>query len=103
MVMDGIKPQYDFSPEKNHWLIRERGISFEDVITALSNGQLLNVIEHNQKKYAKQRIYIINIDDYVYMVPFVKNNEQTIFLKTIFPSRKLTKKYLGGSNEKNKT
>jgi hypothetical protein len=94
--MEELKPQYDFSAEKNHLLIKERGISFEDVIVALGDGRLLDVIKHPQEKYAKQQIYIINIDDYVYLVPFVKKDEQTVFLKTIFPSRKLTKQYLGG-------
>lgn len=88
-------PQFDFSPEKNHQLIKERGISFEEVIAALGSGKLLDIIENYQEKYAKQRLYIINIDDYIYVVPFVKKDEQTAFLKTIFPSRKLTKKYLG--------
>src|SRR5262245_11253268 len=100
--MEEIKPQYDFSAEKNHQLIKERGISFEEVIAALSNGRLLDVIEHYQEKYSKQRIYIIKIDNYIYIVTYIKK-EQTDFLKTIFPSRKLTKKYLGGFNEKNKT
>lgn len=95
-------PQFDFSSEKNHQLIKERGISFEEIIAALNSGRLLDVIEHHQEKYAKQRLYIINIDDYVYIVPFIKKDEQTVFLKTIFPSRKLTKKYLGGTNEKRK-
>lgn len=100
--MEEMMPQFDFSPEKNHQLISERGISFEEVISALDNGGLLDIVDHYQEKYAKQRLYIINIDDYVYVVPFVRKDEQTVFLKTIFPSRKLTKKYLGGTNEKHK-
>ena len=49
----------------------------------------------NKLKYPNQKIYIVNLNGYVYLVPFVRKNTQTIFLKTIFPSRKLTKKYLG--------
>lgn len=94
--MPTSKQSYDFSAEKNLQLIKERGISFEDVIAAINDGWLLDIIEHpNQYKYSNQRIYVININNYVYLVPFVKKDRQTVFLKTIFPSRKLTKHYLG--------
>ena len=90
------KLHYEFSPDKNQVLIEERGVSFEDVVSAINNGKLLDVVSHpNELKYPNQRIYIINLNGYVYLVPFVRKNKQTIFLKTIFPSRKLTKKYLG--------
>jgi hypothetical protein len=93
--MEKSKLQYDFSAEKNQLLIKEWGISFESVIVALDGRGLLDVIAHpNVTKYPNQEIYIININEYVYLVPFVKKNEQTVFLKTIFPSRKLTKEYL---------
>lgn len=93
-------PEYDFCPDKNLRLIKERGISFEEVIVALQDGSLLDIVKHpDQGKYPSQYIYILNINDYVYLVPFVKKDKQTIFLKTIFPSRKLKKKYLGGQNE----
>ena len=73
----------------------ERGISFEVVVTAIEENRLLDVIEHpNQEKYPSQRIFIVEIDQYVYMVPFFESDEE-IFLKTIIPSRKLKKKYLG--------
>jgi hypothetical protein len=88
--------QYNFSAEKNEQLIRERGISFEEVISVLNDdGKLLDIIEHsNLEKYPGQRIYVVNINEYVYLVPFVRKTECEVFLKTIFPSRKLTKKYL---------
>lgn len=90
------KPHYEFSAEKNQHLIKERGVSFEDVVAALDNDKLLDTIEHhNVTKYPKQEIYIIDINRYIYLVPFVRKDENTVFLKTIFPSRKLTKKYLG--------
>ncbi|MDF1827106.1 MAG: toxin [Legionellaceae bacterium] len=89
------KLQYDFSPEKNQVLIEERGVCFEDIVSALHHGHLLDVIAHpNESKYPNQKIYIVNLSGYVYLVPFVVKDKQTIFLKTIFPSRKLTKKYL---------
>ena len=92
-----MKQQYDFSPEKNHWLINERDISFEEAIMALEEGRVLDVLPHpNRVKYPNQQIYVLNINDYVYLVPFVKKDEHTVFLKTIFPHSKLTKKYLRG-------
>ena len=87
--------RYDFSAEKNGQLIKKRGISFEEVISALNGGKLLDVIEHpNFEKYPGQRMYVVNINKYVCLVPFVRKNEYKVFLKTFFPSRKMTKKYL---------
>lgn len=86
---------FDFNVEKNTFLKKERGISFEEVVLAIQDGRLLDIIEHpNKKKYENQKIYVVDIDQYVYMVPFVEA-EKGVFLKTIFPSRKLTKIYLG--------
>src|SRR3990167_4528263 len=96
MIMKRESPYYEFSADKNQLLIRERGISFEEIIAALGNDKLLDTIDHhNETKYPSQKIYVIDINQYVYLVPFVRKDEQTVFLKTIFPSRKLTKKYLG--------
>ena len=84
-----------YSLEKNELLKTKRNISFEDVILALENGCLLDDIEHqNQEKYPDQNIFIIlvTIKDYVYLVPYVED-ETSIFLKTIIPSRKMNKKY----------
>lgn len=93
-------PHYEFSADKNQQLIKERCISFEEVIVALANNKLLDTIEHHNKiKYPNQEIYIIDINGYVYLVPFVRKNKHTVFLKTIVPSRKLTKKYLGKRGE----
>ena len=56
----------------------------------------IDIIDHpNGLKYPNQKIYIIDLNGYVYLVPFVRKDTQTIFLKTIFPNRKLTSKYLG--------
>jgi hypothetical protein len=94
------KPHYEFSSDKNQYLIKERKISFEDVIAALGNGKLLDTIDHHNKtKYPNQEIYLIDINGYIYLVPFVRKDKQTVFLKTIVPSRKLTKKYLGKRGE----
>ena len=84
-----------YSYKKNKILKKDRDISFEDVILAIENGDLLDDITHpNKEKYLNQNIFIIlvKIKNYVYLVPYVENNEE-IFLKTIIPSRKMNKKY----------
>ena len=84
-----------YSLEKNDILKSTRDISFEDVILALENGYLLDDVEHpNKEKYPNQNIFIIliQIKNYVYLVPYVEDNK-SIFLKTIIPSRKMNKKY----------
>lgn len=94
--------QYDFSAEKNQQLINERGISFEEVIAAIEEGGVLDILPHpNPAKYPNQEIYVVNINNYVCLVPFVRKDKNTVFLKTIFAHRKLTKQYLrGGKYEK---
>lgn len=85
----------NWNSTKNQQLIAERGISFEDVVYYLQQGVLLDGIEHlNGEKYPHQRIFVINIDGYVYLVPYIENRKE-IFLKTVIPSRKATKLYLG--------
>jgi uncharacterized DUF497 family protein len=82
--------------EKNERLKQERGVSFEDALFCLSNECLLDTVPHpNKKKYPHQKMFVINIDDYAFLVLFVET-EEMIFLKAIIPSRKATKKYLGG-------
>ena len=68
-------------------------MSFERVVVAIENNQLLDVLEHpNQEKYAGQRIFVVDMDDYVFLVPFLEK-EDRIFMKTIIPSRKAVSKY----------
>jgi len=91
---------HSWNNDKNEKLKRERNISFEDILYYIEHGQLLAVISHpNQEKYVGQKIYVIEIDNYAYLVPFVET-ENEIFLKTIIPSRKATKKYLEVKDEK---
>jgi len=88
-----MKP-FEWNPDKNIILQASRGLGFNDVVEALDNNRLLITINHpNQKKYPGQKIYIVNINHYCYIIPFVESEEK-IFLKTIIPSRKDTKKYL---------
>lgn len=85
---------YNWSAEKNHQLINERGKSFEEVIFFMQNGGLLDEVAHpNRTNYTNQRMFIVAIDDYAYLIPYVENDDE-IFLKTIIPSRKFTKQYL---------
>ena len=85
---------FDWNKEKNELLKDERGVSFEEVIEAIIEGRVLGKEGHsNKKKYPNQKIYILEIREYAYLVPYVENEEK-IFLKTIIPSRKATKKYL---------
>jgi uncharacterized DUF497 family protein len=89
----------NWNAEKNQELIEKRGISFEDVSFFLQQGALLDDLEHsNSEKYPGQRIFVLEIDNYVYLVPYVENEDE-IYLKTIIPSREAAKQYLGGSNE----
>lgn len=86
---------FDWDSEKNNILTHTRGVRFEEVIAILESGHVLDILEHpNQEKYSHQKMYVIEIDGYVYLVPFVENKNK-IFLKTIIPYRKAQKKYLG--------
>jgi len=89
-----MKP-INWNPDKNRQLIEERGISFEDVVFYLQQGALLDDIEHpSDDKYPNQRIFVLSIDGYVHLVPYIEDQNE-IFLKTVIPSRKATKQYLG--------
>jgi uncharacterized DUF497 family protein len=89
-----MKP-INWNSVKNQQLIADRGISFEDIVFYMQQGQLLDDIEHpNSEKYPEQRIFVINVDGYVHLVPYVEDRKE-IFLKTVIPSRKATKQYLG--------
>ena len=88
-----MKP-VNWSTEKNIRLKSERGVSFEEVVAAMSNGGLLVVLDHpNTDQYPNQRMFVVRIRDYAYLVPFVET-KQEVFLKTIIPSRKATRIYL---------
>lgn len=85
-----------WDPDKNELLQRERGVCFEDVVYHLTTGDILDTVDHpNQHRYPGQKIHIMAIEGYVYLVPFVESADE-VFLKTIIPSRKATRDYLGG-------
>ncbi len=79
--------KYDWNPEKNDWLKKERKLSFEQVVFHLSQGDVWKVADH-----PGQKIYFVIIEDYIYMIPHVIKKE-FIFLKTIIPTRKATKAF----------
>ncbi len=90
---------FDWNDDKNELLKDERGVSFEAIIYHITHGGLLDTIEHpNPKVYPGQRVFIVNVEGYACLVPFVED-DKTIFLKTIIPSRKVTRKYLGGETK----
>jgi uncharacterized DUF497 family protein len=83
-----------WNSEKNIRLKSERGVSFEEVLAAIAHGALLDVIEHpNNERYTNQRMFIVRIRGYAYLVPFVETDEE-VFLKTIIPCRNATRRHL---------
>jgi len=95
----GIMDYYKWDSQKNEKLKVERGISFEQIVMHIERGDILDLVAHpNQEKYPGQRIIVLEINEYAYLVPFVESSEGK-FLKTIILSRKATRDYLGGKNE----
>jgi len=87
---------YAFDPQKNAWLIRERGISFEEIIALIEGSKLIQVLEHpNAERYPNQLLYEVDVDGYVHVVPVVGKG-RILFLKTIYPSRKATRRRRNG-------
>lgn len=87
---------FQWDEEKNLKIREERNVSFEDVLLAIGDGRLLDVLpHHNPEKYPNQKLFIVQIRGYVYYVPFVED-QNGIFLKNIIPSRKHTKTYAQG-------
>jgi hypothetical protein len=89
-----------FSEEKNQLLKFTRGISFEEILEIICEGNVLDDLKHPDPKRSSQRIYLVKIEKHVYVVPYVIDlRNQEIFLKTIYPSRKYTQLYLKGENQ----
>ncbi len=90
---------YKWSHEKNEKLKAERGVSFEQIVMHIEKGDLLDIVAHpNQEKYPNQQLLVVEINHYVFLVPFIENKTGK-FLKTIISSRKATRDFLGGRNE----
>jgi uncharacterized DUF497 family protein len=87
--------QFNWNSEKSLELKEQRGISFEELIYYLEGDYIITKFKHpNKNKYPNQMVYVVNINNYAYLVPYVETKDE-IFLKSIIPSRKATKKYLG--------
>ena len=94
---------YHWNPEKNERLKAERGVSFEQVVMHIQRGDVLGVFEHpNKQRYPNQQMLVVRIHDYAYLVPFVES-EDGRFMKTIIPSRKATRMFLGDEDEEEQT
>lgn len=88
--------RFVWNEEKNRQLKSERGISFEMIVSQIEAGKMLDIVRNpNQAKYQDQMMFIIELDSYAFLVPF-SEDENEIFLITVIPSRKATKRYLGG-------
>jgi hypothetical protein len=83
--------KFDWSPKKNEWLKENRDISFDEITCLIDEGHLISILKHPNKE---QRVFIVERDGYAYNIPFVEEDDGTCFLKTIYPSRASTKKYL---------
>lgn len=91
----------EFSEEKNLLLQETRGICFDDVIQAIEEEEVLDDLKHSSQKYFHQRILVIKIGEYICAVPYVQDpKKKTVFLKTVYPSRVLTEKYMKGGMKK---
>ena len=89
-----MKP-FRWNHEKNETLKKERSISFEEIVLAIESGGLLDELKHpNKDKYPNQLVFVVGLDGYAYLVPYVEEI-QYFFLKTVIPSRKAPKNYLG--------
>lgn len=88
-----MKP-FVWSPEKNAWLREQRGFGFEDVVAAIDDGRVLADMKHPSSRYPSQRILVVELGGYAIVVPYVED-ESAMFLKTAFPDRKATRRYLG--------
>lgn len=94
----------DYSEEKNQLLKATRGVGFDDVVLAVKNNKLITDKKHSNRKFKHQRLLVVEINHYIYAVPYVINKQKKeIFLKTVYPSRVLNKKYeVKEKNEKTK-
>lgn len=92
--------EYQWDPAKNAWLLQHRGISFDQIVWHIAEGHLLDVLVSDKAQYKGQKQFVVEVQGYAYLVPFAEEGEM-ITLKTIIPSRKLTRRYLrkGGTGD----
>ena len=99
MCLSLCRARYDGEAAKNEWLLRERGISFEEIVWHIAHGHLLDILTSRKERYNDQQQLVVNVNGYASLVPIVEAGD-VIMLKTIIPSRKLTTRYLrkGGAS-----
>ena len=92
--------RYQWDAAKNEWLLRHRGISFDQIVWHIAEGRVLDVLISNKEQYEGQKQFVVDVNGYAYLVPFIEEGE-AIVLKTIIPSRTLTRQYLrkGGAGD----
>ena len=89
-----MERRFEFNEEKNLLLKESRGVNFEDILVAITEGNILDDLINPGSRYKNQRILVVKINRYAYAVPYVIQADGTLFLKTVYPSRVLTKHYL---------
>ena len=85
-----------WDPEKNNWLVLNREISFEDVSEKIMNKEYIDIIDNPARE--NQQCFVMRIEEYIWIIPFLIDEDENIILKTAFPSRKYNKRY-GGHHE----
>jgi hypothetical protein len=90
---------FNWNDEKNEYLKKTRNISFEEIVVAIENGDILDILENPSPLYKNQVVFIVNFENYAYAVPAAVSKDE-YFLKTIFPSRKYSNKYLNRNEDK---
>ena len=93
---------FNWNDEKNEFLKKTRNIGFEEIVVSIEGGGIRDVLENPSPYYNNQIIIIVNYENYAYAVPALKTDKE-FFLKTIFPSRKYTNKYLKNKKDNNES
>jgi hypothetical protein len=94
---------FRWNHQKNETLKVQRNMSFEEIVLAIEADGLLDELRHpNPERYPNQSVFVVALDDYVYLVPYIEELDY-YFLKTVIPSRKATRDYLHRSNPNEKT
>ena len=82
----------EWDKDKNKQLQIERNLSFEAIVIAIEQGKLVDIVPNPSSNHAHQNVFVVEIENYLVLVPIVEDEEK-IFLKTAFRSRKVTKKH----------
>ena len=87
-----------WNPDKDRFLRTTRGVSFQEIADAIISGDYLDILENPGRP--GQEVFVLRISGYTWAVPFVIEEDETIFLKTAYPSRKFHKRYGGKYEDK---